>query len=79
MKPEILVNMDNARKEKQEEKIIQDIYVRVKLVYGNKTIYPICQKAKLICSLLNTKTIPQNKIYTIKKLGYNFIIEQHTL
>lgn len=46
------------------------IYVEIKNVYGNETIYPACQQSKFLAELAGHKTLTNRDIDTIKKLGY---------
>ena len=53
-----------------------ELTVKVKNVYGNDLIYPVCEKSKLICNkLLKAKTFTQSAINTLKELGYSFEVE----
>jgi hypothetical protein len=56
-----------------------EITVEIKTVYGNKFIYPICDKAKNLAALAGTKTLTDNSINVIKKLGYEIKIKPQTL
>ena len=49
------------------------IQVAIKHVYGKETIYPICEKAKILAQLVNQKTLTKKDIEKIKALG--FVIE----
>ena len=53
-----------------------EITVRRKTVYGNETIYPVCDTAKCLTMLGDTKTITQRQIGIIKALGYKIVLEQ---
>lgn len=53
-----------------------NITVKFKDVYGNRLIYPICDKAKGFADLTNTKTLTQRSIDLIKKLGYEIRVKQ---
>ena len=55
------------------------ILVKIKQVYGNKTIYPICDSGKLLLELTGKKTFTEKDILAIKKLGYTFNVKQDTL
>jgi hypothetical protein len=46
------------------------ITVEIKSVYGNETIYPICDQAKIFAELLKQVTLTARDIKVIKKLGY---------
>ena len=47
------------------------IQIKIKNVYGNELIYPVCTKAKLFASLANTKTFTQRALVDIIALGYS--------
>lgn len=49
------------------------IKVQIKNVYGNETIYPVCDKAKTFASMVGQKTLTRTDIEHIKELG--FILE----
>jgi len=51
-----------------------EITVRITNLYGNKTIYPVCDTALLLAKLAGFKTLPAHTIETIKALGYSIII-----
>lgn len=46
------------------------IQVTIKNVYGNETIYPVCDTAKLLAKLANHKTLTHYDLTLIKQLGY---------
>jgi hypothetical protein len=46
------------------------IQVTIKNVYGNQTIYPICEKAKIFANIKGQKTLTAADINHIKMLGY---------
>ena len=50
------------------------ITVRITNVYGNQTVYPVCEKALLLARLAGFKTLPSHTIETIKQLGYSIVI-----
>jgi hypothetical protein len=52
------------------------ITVRLTKVYGNETVYPVCDKAKLFAGLAGTSTLTPHAIRQIKALGYEIWIEQ---
>ena len=52
------------------------IFVEVKYVYGNETIYPACEKSKQFCKLCRTKTLTQDMIDNIKSLGFEILVKQ---
>lgn len=52
-----------------------NILVSAKNVYGVQTIYPECEKASLFAKIAGTKTLTQETIENIKKLGYEINIK----
>lgn len=52
------------------------ITVQIKNVYGNETIYPVCEKARLFAALAGTKTLTLVAIAQIKLLGYAITVKQ---
>lgn len=46
------------------------IKVQIKNVYGNETIYPICDKAKTFAAMLGQRTLTHADIKHIKALGF---------
>lgn len=55
------------------------IRVKVKNVYGNEMIYPVCEKGKLFCEISGTKTLTRHIIDKIKKLGYEIDVMTPTI
>ncbi len=55
------------------------ITVRIKNVYGNETIYPVCEKAEIFARLAGTKTLSRCAIERIKALGYSVLVAPQTL
>ena len=53
-----------------------EITVKRTKVYGNETIYPVCDTAICLTMLGDTKTITQRQIGIIKALGYKIVLEQ---
>lgn len=48
---------------------MNEIIVEPRTVYGVTKIYPKCEKAKLFAQLVGQKTLTQDNLDTIKKLG----------
>ena len=46
------------------------IQVEIKDVYGAMKVYPVCQKAKLFSKIANTKTLTEETLKNIERLGY---------
>lgn len=55
------------------------ITVAIRNVYGNELIYPICDTAHLLARLTGRKTFSHADIATIKKLGYEPVVQGATL
>ena len=47
-----------------------NIVVQVKQVYGNDTVYPVCDRAKLFAELLGQKTLTFTDLRIIQKIGF---------
>lgn len=56
-----------------------EITVRITHLYGNQTVYPVCEKALLLARLAGFKTLPAHTLETIKALGYQINIQPQTL
>jgi hypothetical protein len=52
------------------------IVVKVRNVYGNKTVYPVCDAAKVFARIAGHSTLTAMTIDLIKKLGYFIEVEQ---
>jgi len=55
------------------------ITVKITSVFGNRTVYPICDNARLFALLAGTKTLTETTINYIKKLGYTINVETQVL
>jgi len=61
-----------------------DLKVFKKTVYGIDKLYPVCEKSGLFCALAGTKTLTEEMLKKIKKLGFtislvdNFNLESWT-
>ena len=54
------------------------IKVEIKNVYGNETIYPVCEIAKVFATLAKQTTLTQREINLIKRLGYTIeVVSTH--
>ena len=56
-----------------------EITVRITSVYGQKTVYPICETARIFAGIAGTKTLKSTTINAIKALGYKVLVEQETI
>jgi hypothetical protein len=52
------------------------IQVKIKSVYGNEMIYPVCETANIFAKMLGTKTLTSAAIKHIKQLGYTVEVVQ---
>lgn len=52
------------------------IQVKIKNVYGNEKIYPVCKKAEIFASLVGQTTLTPRDISYIKMLGYEVKVMQ---
>ena len=52
------------------------IVVRVRNIYGNKTVYPVCEDAKLFARIAGHSTLTYTTLDLVKKLGYVIEVEQ---
>jgi hypothetical protein len=59
--------------------LIMQITVRITNLYGNQTVYPVCEKALLLARLAGFKTLPAHTIETIKALGYSINVQPETI
>jgi hypothetical protein len=52
------------------------ITVRVRNVYGNKTVYPVCDKAQIFAQLAGHSTLTRATLDGIRRLGYLIEVQQ---
>ena len=57
----------------------KEILVKIKTVYGNDLIYPVCENAKKFATLTNKKTLNKNELVYIKSLGFEVKVEAPVL
>lgn len=50
------------------------IEVEIKQVYGNRTIYPLCEKAQAFARIAGTKVLTSQAVEHIKALGYEVCV-----
>jgi hypothetical protein len=53
--------------------------IEVKEVYGNRTIYPVNEQARLLARIAGTKTLTHSTVILAKELGFHFEIIQPTI
>ena len=56
-----------------------NITVRIKNVYGEDKVYPVCDAAKTFAELAGTTTLTARAVSLIKQLGYTINVEAPTL
>lgn len=52
------------------------ITVRVDRVYGNPTVYPVCERAKLLAELAGTKTMTHGTLCLAERLGFEIVLAE---
>jgi hypothetical protein len=58
---------------------IMEITVRITNVYGQKTVYPVCETARIFADIAGTKTLKPTTINSIKALGYTINVQAETI
>lgn len=53
--------------------------VKITNVFGNRTIYPINEEAKIFARIAGTKTLTESTIKNMKALGYDVYVQQEQL
>ena len=56
-----------------------NITVRITSNYGQRAVYPVCEKSYKLAALIGTKTFTDRAIKELKELGYTIHTEQPTL
>ena len=56
-----------------------NITVRITSNYGTRTVYPVCETAKLLAELAGTKTLTTHALEIIKRMGYAINVQQEQL
>lgn len=49
------------------------IEIRVDRVYGNVTIYPVCERAKLLAEIAGTKTLTNAVLAHAERMGFQIV------
>jgi len=55
------------------------VFVMVRNVYGREMIYPACPVTEIIASIAKTKTLSDNDLSAIRKLGYEVKVVEKEL
>jgi hypothetical protein len=50
--------------------------IEIKEVYGNRTIYPVNEQARLLARIAGTKTLTAATVTLAKQLGFHFEVVQ---
>jgi len=66
----------NAETAELRSRLEMKITVRIRYVYGNRTIYPVCAAAETFAQIAGSKTLPFWVIDKIKRLGYSIEVQQ---
>ena len=53
---------------------MSEIVVQIKQVYGNDTVYPVDDRAKLFAQLLGQKTLTFTDLRIIKQMGFTVTV-----
>lgn len=53
------------------------ITIKIDKNYGLQTIYPACDKSRLLAKLAGTKTITAHALETIRDLGYEIQLKEN--
>jgi hypothetical protein len=51
----------------------KQIFVTIRNVYGNDTIYPACDQSRLLADLAGHKTLTASDLRIIRKMGYEVL------
>ena len=55
------------------------ITVKIRNVYGNERIYPVCEKAQLFARMVGAQTLTREVLAKIKELGYSVEVQAQEL
>ena len=61
------------------ETVKRTIQVKIKRVYGEKTVYPVSDNGRLILLLTGTSTFTPAHLSILRNLGYTFQVQADTL
>lgn len=53
--------------------------IRVDRVYGKITLYPVCERAKLIAAIAGTTTLTNTTLAYAERLGFEIVLADTTL
>ena len=55
------------------------ITVRVRNIYGNKTVYPACPKSKIFADIAGHSTLTPATLDGVRRLGYLIEVQQEVV
>lgn len=55
------------------------VFVKIKNVYGREMVYPACPVTEIIASIAKTKTLSQDDLSNMLKLGYEIQVNSQPL
>jgi hypothetical protein len=55
------------------------LHIKVKDVYGNRLVYPQCEKSIVFAHISGRKTLTDNVIASLKSIGYVFEVVGESL
>ena len=58
---------------------MKTITVRIKNVYGEDQVYPVCDDSILFANIAGPTTLTDRTNATIKQLGFSIMVEQQTI
>ena len=57
----------------------KEITVKIKDVWGQERIYPMCEKGKLFSNIAGSKCLSRFDIEKIKRLGFEIKVQSETI
>lgn len=55
-------------------RITMEVVIKVKSVYGEDKVYPVCFNAHIFADMLNQKTFTNNDLKYIRALGFKIML-----
>lgn len=55
------------------------ITVKIQSQYGNKRVFPACEKSALLAKFADCKTFSTDQLGCIRKLGFEIVVKPQTL
>ena len=59
--------------------MVATITVRITRNYGTRVVYPVCETAKKLATLIGTRTFTERALQQIRDLGYEIVVEPESL